>query len=144
MLRLNALLKHCLMPFLSFSFIFLLSGCTSQITQPTSLTHEKNMATIVITRDARLWGAALSAPIYINNKYIGIIGNGGTLQWVVQPGQTIVSTTEGIVAIKFQHDNTSTISFNAQKNKTYYVKVLAPYQMSLIAPIYEVKLLKAE
>jgi len=119
---------------------FFLSGCTSQVVQSTPSVLDKNTVKITVKRDSRLWGAAFSAPIYINQVFVGKVGNGGVLNWIVQPGPVTVSTTEGIGAFKFEHTDNTAVSFNAEKGQTYTVKVLNPYQVSLIAPTFDVQL----
>jgi hypothetical protein len=126
--------------FLSILLTLFLFGCTSQIPQQTQTIAENDSAKIVITRDSRLWGAAFSAPIYINQVYIGKVGNGGTLQWNVKPGPVTVSTSEGIAVIEIQHAKNA-ISINAVRNNTYTFKLIAPYQMSFIAPSFGLQLI---
>ena len=50
--------------------------------QPQTI-ESQNSAKIYILRPSSLWGSAITAPIYVNNHYIGKIGNGGQLTWVM-------------------------------------------------------------
>jgi hypothetical protein len=115
--------------------ISLLSGCTTQYMQPQAIAP-RNSAKIYIVRPSAFWGNALTAPVYVNNNYIGRIGNGGQLTWVVQPGPVTVSTSEGTAAILVEHRAPHSISFETKKGKSYYVKVISPYQIQFAAPAF--------
>lgn len=128
---------------LTFLFILstlFLSGCTTQISQTDQTISDNESAKIVIYRDAQLWLAGFSAPIYVNQLYIGKVGNGGTLHWAVKPGPVTLSTATGVAALKFQHYN-PTLSFNAVKNKTYTFKVVTPVQVNLVCPGFGLQLM---
>jgi hypothetical protein len=125
---------------LSLVLSITLTGCaTTQYVQPEPLAS-KDSARIEIERPSSLWGAAISAPVYINNKKIGILSNGGSLTWVTRPGEITVSTMAGVLTVNFKKNHASTLTFNAQKNKTYHLQVTAPYQIAVGIPAFNLEM----
>jgi hypothetical protein len=127
-------------------FALFLSACTAQYIQPQTETGQNN-ARISIVRPSELWGSALRAPIYVNNQYIGRIGNGGQLTWITKPGKVTVATSEGTIAILIEKRGPSYLSFDAKKGHTYTVNVISPLQVQFTAPFggeaaFQLKLIK--
>lgn len=123
---------------LIFLATFLAACGTTQYMQSES-GNAKNMAKINIYRKSAFWGSAVSAPVYVNNNYIGRIGNGGNLNWTVKPGLVTVSTSTGVLAAKLSN-KASAVTFQAVKGRVYNVEVSAPYQLTAVATAFEVEL----
>jgi len=119
--------------FLSLFSSFFLSGCmyTTQAQENTRDFTTQNSAKIYVMRPSGIWASAINSPVYVNDQYIGRIGENGYLIWIVSPGQTTVSSTKGLVLIEFGHNLKHKITFNAEAGKTYYVRLTIPYGSSL-------------
>lgn|SRR3990167_5386536 len=112
----------------------LLSGCTAQYAKPDAV-PEGQSAKINFSRSSSLWAAAMSAPIYVNNTFIGKVGNGGELSWIVRQGPVSISTSEGTATLVLEDKGATRLNFIAKAGQIYYVKIKAPYQMNMTAPL---------
>ena len=113
---------------------FILTACTTQYVQPQTQQAGADAVKINIVRPSGLWGSALRAPIYVNNIYVGRIGNGGELTWVTKPGKVTVATSEGTAAILIEKQGQTHLTFDAKKGHTYTVRVISPVQIQFTAP----------
>ena len=113
--------------------IFGLAACATTQYIPAQKTSQ-NSAKIYIKRPSAFFGSAITAPVYVNNKYIGRLGTGGQLEWTVSPGPVTVQTSSGDATMKLESSGSNRLTFTAQKGKTYTVYLEIPYQLGFGVP----------
>ena len=93
---------------------------------PNLNTASTQTATIHVIRSNSAFGAAITAPVYIDRYLIGRIGPGGYLTTQVPVGRVHVTSTTADAVIE------------TKQNSQYYFEVSMPGQMWLYAPDFNV------
>jgi hypothetical protein len=107
---------------------FLLSACagTTKFQNYPDLPSSGSTATIHVVRPNSGFGAALTAPVYVDRYLIGRIGPGGYLTTKVPVGKVHVTSTTGDVIVR------------TEANKEYFFEVSMPVQGWLYAPDFNI------
>lgn len=119
--------------FFSLFASILLSGCmyTTQAQENTQSFTAQNSAKVYVMRPSGIYASGINSPVYVNDQYIGRIGEKGHLSWIVSPGQVTVTSTKGLTLIEFDRHLKHKITFNAQVGKIYYVRLTIPWGYGL-------------
>lgn len=124
-------------------FVIVISGIilTACMTTQSINGREEQMAlsghsytTLKFQRPASVYGAAITAPVYVNSVFVGRVGTGGNLVYRVKPGNVVISTSKGVGSIVFKKA-TNTLKVNAQQGKTYVIEIKPVFQLGILAPI---------
>lgn len=118
-----------------FLLPFILASCasTTQFQGYPNL-DEKNTPTAVIhiVRENSAFGAAITAPVYVDRYLIGRIGPGGHIKTRVPVGRVNVTSTTADVVLQTVRD------------KDYFLDVSMPGQMWLYAPDFNVTIINKQ
>ena len=108
-----------------------------------SVFAQNDNATIYIYRPSNFVGSMVTDHIYINNKKICELKNGGYLEYKVFTENTITISVFG-TALGTESDKLSQVSMNVSKGQTYYFKIFPQFGKigieQLTEPIKESKL----
>ncbi|PUA17298.1 hypothetical protein [Glaciimonas sp. PCH181] len=107
---------------------FILNACasTTQFQSYPDLDPSTPTATIHVVRSNSAFGAAITAPVYVDRYLIGRIGPGGYLKTLVPIGRIHVTSTTGDSIIQ------------TEKNSEYFFEVSMPGQVWLYAPDFNI------
>jgi hypothetical protein len=111
-----------------------LSGCagTTKFQNHPDVASGAQAATIHVVRANSAFGAALTAPVYVDRYLIGRIGPGGYLTTKVPVGRVHVTSTTGDVIVR------------TEPNAEYFFEVSMPVQGWLYAPDFNVVQIKKQ
>jgi len=114
---------------------FILASCASTTKfQDYPSLDEKNTPTAVIhvIRKNSAFGAAVTAPVYVDRYLIGRIGPGGHIKTWVPVGRVNVTST------------TADVVLHTVRDKDYFLEVSMPGQMWLYAPDFNVTIINKQ
>jgi S1-C subfamily serine protease len=97
---------------------------------------QNDNATVYIYRPSNFVGSMVTDHIYINNKKICELKNGGYLEYKVFTENTIGISVYG-TALGTTSDKISQVSFNVSKGQKYYFKIFPQFGKIGIEQIYE-------
>lgn len=106
------------------------------ITLSISSFAQNDNATIYIYRPSTFVGSAMTGHIYINNKKICDIKNGGYLEYKIFSENTIIISVSGS-GLGFETDQISKISTNILKGQKYYFEISPQFKKFGIEQINE-------
>ena len=106
----------------------LLGGCagTTQFQSYPDIESASGTATVHVVRANSGFGAAVTAPVYVDRYLIGRIGPGGHITTRVPVGKVHVTSTTGDVVVQ------------TKAGAEYYFEVAMPGQLWLYAPDFNV------
>ncbi len=85
-------------------------------------------ATVHVSRTNSVWGAGITAPVYVNRYLIGRLGPGGALTVRVPVGRVDVTSSAGDVVLQ------------TVEGESYYLSVNMPPQVWFYAPDFDMRL----
>jgi hypothetical protein len=112
----------------------LIAGCapTSQFQAYPGDLANKDSATIHVVRENSMFGAMITAPVYVDKFLLGRIGPGGYLKTSIPTGRVHLTST------------TADVIIDAKKGAEYFFEVSMPMQMWFYAPDFDIAAIDRE